>query len=368
MSLGRKLGGLLGNLLLAAFGVGLAFLASEWVLHALAPNESRNSGRLHVQEWNRDYARPRMLPNARAIHRGVEVTTNSLGLRDVEVPVAKPPGTYRILMIGDSFVYGQGIARLEETLPKQLQSRLRSAGHPGAEVVNFGVCGLNTFEEYMTYEQQGRRLDPDMVVLVWIPFDHLLNGYRAADLAYFLEHRTIPREDRPAHTSQIGDDERPRRAGLVGWLAESYTATYFGRRLKGLLVRFGFNLNRYEDQQHQRMDSEGYRLMYESLESLARSCERDSVAFQVVIFPGLQALDSDYYQNLIYGRLESFCREHDIPCMSLFPAFKGSDPGKLHVSIMDAHPNARANAIAADALAAHVLRRLPEASRAAGGP
>ena len=257
----------LGRLALIVFGVILAFIAAELTLRVLAPNENRNSGRLYVKDWAPDYSRPRLLPNTRAVHRGVEIVTNSIGLRDREIAVPKPEGTYRIVMLGDSFVFGQGIPRLEDTLPKQLEARLNAAGHPEVEVVNSGIAGLNTFEEYLTYEQQARKLQPDMAILVW----------------------------------------------------------------------------------------EGYRLMYAALESLALSCARDGVALHVVIYPALRALDSDYYQNLIYSKVERRCVEDGISCVNLFPAFRGRNPEDLHVSIMDAHPNAHANAIAAEALADELL-------------
>ena len=343
----------LGRLALIVFGVILALIAAELTLRVLAPNENRNSGRLYVKDWAPDYSRPRLLPNTRAVHRGVEIVTNSIGLRDREIAVPKPEGTYRIVMLGDSFVFGQGIPRLEDTLPKQLEARLNAAGHPEVEVVNSGIAGLNTFEEYLTYEQQARKLQPDMAILVWVAFDHALNGYRESDLAYFQRHRTIPRDGRPEFQRTVRGERR--RHGPQGWIRKSYAAMYFGRRLDGLVARFGGDLNRDVDQEHRHMDSEGYRLMYAALESLALSCARDGVALHVVIYPALRALDSDYYQNLIYSKVERRCVEDGISCVNLFPAFRGRNPQDLHVSIMDAHPNAHANAIAAEALADELL-------------
>jgi hypothetical protein len=113
------------------------------------------------------------------------------------------------------------------------------------------------------------------------------------------------------------------------------------------------------DEQHMHMDSEGYRLMYASLEELARSTARDQVALNVVIYPALRALDSQYYQELIYSKLERRCVEDGISCVNLFPAFRDKDEDELHVSIMDAHPNEQANAIAAQALASDLLKRWP---------
>ena len=43
----------------------------------------------------------------------------------------------------------------------------------------------------------------------------------------------------------------------------------------------------------------------------------------------------------------------------IFEEFRDKDPEDLHVSIMDAHPNEQANAIAAQALSAELLKRWP---------
>ena len=98
------------------------------------------------------------------------------------------------------------------------------------------------------------------------------------------------------------------------------------------------------------MDSEGYRLSFESLAELAQRARADGAEFRLVLFPGLQRLDSDYYQNLVYSKVEAFGAARGIQVVNLFPDFRGRDPFELHVSIVDAHPNAKGHAIAADAL------------------
>jgi hypothetical protein len=40
----------------------------------------------------------------------VEIATNAEGFRDVERPLIKPPGTTRVAVLGDSFVFGSGVA------------------------------------------------------------------------------------------------------------------------------------------------------------------------------------------------------------------------------------------------------------------
>src|SRR5213082_3545313 len=47
-------------------------------------------------------------PNSEAFLMGVDVKINSLGLRNREISTAKPPGTYRIVVLGDSTTLGWG--------------------------------------------------------------------------------------------------------------------------------------------------------------------------------------------------------------------------------------------------------------------
>src|SRR4051794_26480600 len=47
---------------------------------------------------------------SRSLHlMNVDVTINSRGLREAEIPYEKAPGTYRILALGDSLTFGWGV-------------------------------------------------------------------------------------------------------------------------------------------------------------------------------------------------------------------------------------------------------------------
>jgi lysophospholipase L1-like esterase len=94
--------------------------------------------------------------------------TNSLGLRDDEVAMPKPPGTYRILVIGDSFVQGSQVSvgqPFTEVLERALNALPPHQGRPQRyEVVNAGVGGWGPAEEYLWLKNEGLRLQPDVVI------------------------------------------------------------------------------------------------------------------------------------------------------------------------------------------------------------
>src|ERR1700760_2269664 len=76
-------------------------------------------------------------PNARSRLMGVDVAINAKGLRDRDLPYGRTPGILRILMLGDSFTEGWGVA-LEDTFAKRIE-RLYAQRGVAAEVINAGV-------------------------------------------------------------------------------------------------------------------------------------------------------------------------------------------------------------------------------------
>lgn len=97
---------------------------------------------------------------------GTPVRINSLGFRDPrEYAVAKAPGTFRILVLGDSVTFGHGTLH-ETTYPYLLEQRLE-AWRPAVnwEVWNLGVPGYNTGQELAYLQQVGPRWAPDLVVV-----------------------------------------------------------------------------------------------------------------------------------------------------------------------------------------------------------
>src|SRR5262249_30232368 len=96
--------------------------------------------------------------------RDVLVRFNSAGLRGPEVALAKPAGTRRILLLGDGFTEGYTVPE-ESTVRTGLESRLRAAGCQ-VEVINGGVAGYATDQEYLLYTSTLRRYEPDLVVIL----------------------------------------------------------------------------------------------------------------------------------------------------------------------------------------------------------
>lgn len=91
---------------------------------------------------------------------------NAFGFHDEPVTRQKPPNTYRILVLGDSYPQGlqlpreQGFVDLVETA----LNNQRSATH--YEVLNFGIDTIGTDRMLMLYALAGWEFDPDLVLMV----------------------------------------------------------------------------------------------------------------------------------------------------------------------------------------------------------
>lgn len=85
------------------------------------------------------------IPNAKNEAYGVMNTINSLGFRGDEISSAAASKKMRIIFLGDSVVYGYGLAD-HETIPFQLEQTLKK-NNPSVEVLNLGVSGYDTLQE-----------------------------------------------------------------------------------------------------------------------------------------------------------------------------------------------------------------------------
>ena len=95
-----------------------------------------------------------------------QVTFNSLGMHDTEHTTVKPPGTFRILMLGDSFVQAVQVSEAE-TSHQVLENLLNQQGQSHFEVLSGGVVNWGTNQQLIYYRKQGRQFQPDLVLLLF---------------------------------------------------------------------------------------------------------------------------------------------------------------------------------------------------------
>ena len=91
--------------------------------------------------------------------------TNGLGIRDVDHPVEKRPGEFRIIALGDSYTEGVG-APVDSTWFRLLQTRLNERlRHDTVRVISGGVFNSDPVACYNLYRDCMADYQPDIVIL-----------------------------------------------------------------------------------------------------------------------------------------------------------------------------------------------------------
>lgn len=94
---------------------------------------------------------------------GEDYPINTIGLRGSEI-TSKPAGTKRIVLVGDSVLFGWRLSA-EEMLDRQLRELLADRTFPGQyEVATVALPGWNTVDQDAFLRSHLARLDPDYVV------------------------------------------------------------------------------------------------------------------------------------------------------------------------------------------------------------
>lgn len=97
--------------------------------------------------------------------RDVAIETNALGYRHGPVAIPKPPGTFRVLVLGDSITFG-GYLPADEVYVAFIETPLRARmGDRPVEVINAGVGDIGIREEVDILEETGLGTSPDVVVV-----------------------------------------------------------------------------------------------------------------------------------------------------------------------------------------------------------
>ena len=105
------------------------------------------------------------------------IEINSDGLRGPETPLERRPGTYRIALIGDSFVAGFDV-RFEATAGEVLARRLTALRGSPVEVLNFGHGGYGTTQELLTLQHEVWKYSPDLILVGVTTGNDISDNYR----------------------------------------------------------------------------------------------------------------------------------------------------------------------------------------------
>jgi lysophospholipase L1-like esterase len=120
----------------------------------------------------------RYRPHSRAIHRTPEFTVeyaiDARGRRARRAPEPADSSAVRIVVLGDSFTFGDGNAE-EDVWVRVMERALRERGQ-AVDVVNAGVEGYDTRSELLYLREIAPEIRPDVVVLGFLANDVYTNA------------------------------------------------------------------------------------------------------------------------------------------------------------------------------------------------
>lgn len=307
---------------------------------------------------------------------------NSVGLRDKDYNPSPEPGKFRIIMLGDSFTEGVGVAD-KDTFSTLIENQIDT------EVINAGVRKYAPLLEYLYLKSRGPELKPNLVVL----------NLNATDLIETDKyHQSIIRDSNGEiiKVTAPGRHFLPLSLRIFLW-NNSRLYGYFQERVFPTVyktyqaVKSGSSQNQtkpiYSDRQfnmfslfvdpafeteYQKLSS----LIFEDLAVTKQLLDRHNIPLLIVIqptaidvtpdewkdlngsfslplkFPDDYPIDNNYYRDL-----ERYLNHNDIPFINLIDAFRqNSSPENLLFFPHDGHWNAKGHAVAAKEISDYILK------------
>ena len=297
----------------------------------------------------------RLRPDTRVELQGHRVQVNRWGLRGPEIPEAGAGQGERILVLGDSVVFGINVAD-DATFPARLQERLgRDHGWRGI-VLNAGAPGYNTESEAAFFEAVGQGLRARHVLL-----GVSLNDF--GDTPVLNSFGVLSAAD-PARSP--GWLERHSELYLVFlWTAKYVRGEHWFQQApkenapkKNDAERRFAAIDAYVERNQRKFFSNpsgpGWTRVRQALVALRDLTARQGIGLTAVIFPVSYQFGGEPFRAPQQAWLD-LCLELGIDALDLWPTFAAAISRGEEDLFFDAqHPNATGLAIAAAAVAQHL--------------
>ncbi|MBL8863516.1 MAG: SGNH/GDSL hydrolase family protein [Planctomycetes bacterium] len=276
-----------------------------------------------------------LVPGAQGTYAGVEVSVNALGARGPEVQRVKPPGTFRIVAVGDSLTFGFGAPQAgtwPAALERQLAPRAAELGARAVEVVNLGVSGYNAADEAVVVERRALELDPD-----WIVVGYFLNDPQRAPLQPIQRIFRDPPPWERLHLWRLVDAWRFARA----------KARHGGDGYRMLHAR----------------DGAGWAMVQGALRDMRRASAARGVPLLLVTLPAFPPGPdwSAYPWRDLHEQVLAEARAAGLAAFDVLPAFAADGRRPKDLGADFEHPNPAGAEVIAAGVAAEILRLAGEA-------
>ncbi len=255
--------------------------------------------------------------------------TMGLSLRDYDYSIEKPPNTYRIIGLGDSFGWGWGVADNRRTVFKYLERWLNTKqAEKTYEVINCAQPA-KTVRYYESFvKEYGKKFDPDMFLILYN-----LNDSYLPHASMVVDRRTEAlMQEQKDPLSDISLLYRFVKERIVKKRVHDYTVGH---------IKDGY----FGPEKEQKWGK-----AQENLKEIQRVCQEQGIELVVAIFPLLFELEKNYPFQDEVDEMERFLKSNQMKSVNLLPSFKGKKTFVLWSRPTDSHPNRVAHRIAAEAI------------------
>lgn len=237
----RKIKQLFFNITILLFTICFLILAAEVSVRiiSIAPMEDKWVGAEKKYYEYDPLLGWRKIPNTKTTRvsiRGrnsVFYQINSKGFRGPEYPYKKADNEYRVLFLGDSFTEGYMI-EMDDHFAEVMKRRLNSIRRKKfVQALNSGTAGYSTDQELLFFQNEGKKYNPDITILMFYENDITYNNqpkdwsmyykplFRIKNGELALTTNPVPKPDRILYSNHLETTEKSPSKKLRKWLYEN---------------------------------------------------------------------------------------------------------------------------------------------------
>nr|MBX2822911.1 SGNH/GDSL hydrolase family protein [Rhodothermaceae bacterium] len=113
-----------------------------------------------------------LLPDVDIMFKNARLRTNRWGMRDQDYALTKPEGTYRVAVLGASYVMGAGVENnetFESIIEERLNEKVDTSNVTQYELLNFSVGGYGLIQQVTVSHEQVFDFEPDAILYIAQP-------------------------------------------------------------------------------------------------------------------------------------------------------------------------------------------------------
>jgi hypothetical protein len=285
------------------------------------------------------------VPHFESNIKGIRYKSNRWGMVGEELPLGKPPGESRIVLLGDSIAIGAGV-RAEQSAAGLVERALNKTAPAGTRVrlLNFGTLSYNLWDYYYCLRGKAWRFQPDGVLLflclndafpkalglplpgpdgrigLWPRLKHLAIKSRLvySCLYVFNVNKLLkPFFGQAAGVQARGLPSDPQSTRLLGTLDPSSREA-----LRATALQEGWSEQALRDAVREVLIDNNWPKALPVFTAIAQECRQRGVPFKVAVFPVSFQVQPGYRDERPQKEIMAFLRAQGIESVDLRPALR----------------------------------------------